>query len=143
MTCLKPSKIAVLDFSWLVDNIDGKLSCNIRRNALSIVVILIFNNFSIKLNISAVYTINCTDWTQCTKDINYPKNSLTIYLTVFICTLLYLLCISITLLLWYGDIEVNPGQFEHSIISDDSVDSILTSLDLRYPTHIRLNFSNP
>lgn len=49
------------------------------------------------------------------------------YLNVFICTSLYLLWILIILLLC-GDIEVNP--FEHSVTSDNSVGSILTSLDL-------------
>lgn len=101
--------------------------------ALSIIVFVIFNNFLSRFNRSAVNKINCTNFTQRRKDITYLKHSISTYPTVFICTLIslymYLLWFLITLLLC-GDIEVNPGPFEHSITSDDSVDSIPTSLDL-------------
>lgn len=100
-------------------------------NALTIIVLIIFNNFLTKLSRSAVNKINCTNFTQHRKDIKYLNHSITAYPTVFICTLtsLYLLWILFMLLLC-GDIEVNPGPYEHTITSDDSVDSIPNSLDL-------------
>lgn len=100
-------------------------------NALTIIVLIIFNNFLTKLSRSAVNKINCTNFIQHRKDIKYLKHLITTYPTVFICTLtsLYLLWILFMLLLC-GDIEVNPGPYEHTITSDDLVDSIPNSLDL-------------
>ena len=51
------------------------------------------------------------------------------YLSIFTCTILYLLWLTTTLLLC-GNIEVNPGPREYSVDSDDSSESITNSLDL-------------
>lgn len=57
-------------------------------NALTIIVLIIFNNFLTKLSRSAVNKINCTNFIQHRKDIiKYLKHLITTYPTVFICTL--------------------------------------------------------
>ena len=134
--------IKKLLLSRFFDNTDGKSACDVWNKSFIHYLSIIHCNFFIQVRADLTTTKSDDSFLTKFKNGNiYHKHSLIMYLSIFTCTILYLLWLTTTLLLC-GDIEVNPGPCEYSLDSDGSSECITNSLDLMLENSTSLVYLN-